>query len=236
MKLRQQTTSRNERRIVEHGTTRGTGEYQMDMQAKFPESIKLEITKTVKKDGDEKGERVPVGTVAVLLPTLAMVQEALAQAKVVENSDRKETEFPAFEPAPADYIMLSVYRQICNDVRNKLIPQSAEFQAGKAAPVDWEQLTAESDRSGAALVARNECIKAFAAYLAAEQGKTPAQCEGWKRLLGSPDTLSFQPESVRNLATQYLTAFGASLTPELLARYMPTLTRAEEAASKSADL
>lgn len=199
---------------------------------------KIEVSKT-EKQGDV-AKRVLVGTVAIYVPTLAAIKQAVNECSIdtAATADEKTNPggLPIYTHADAgiadiaNWVQDAMNGKVRIKTTNSLVNGTVDYQAGKEPAMNFAELLEPGERSGEAMKARNECIVALSNYIS-EQGKSADAVARWKGLFRTPDALASQSASMKDKAKEYLSGFTGTLTPELMARYGSTLTTIESAAT-----
>lgn len=193
----------------------------------------IEVSKTEKlPDGSAK--RVSLGKVKMPFPTMAAISALLAEpeALTVIPFDGKAEDndgIPTYANDAVNWVQSAIIGKVSIKMRNSLVPESVEIQAGKELPLNFEQLLEAAERTGEALKIKAEAVTAFAGYIAG-LGKAPNVVETWKRLFRQPEAMASQTDTMKQKMLGYLTGFTGTLTPENMQRYMRALTAAEDSA------
>lgn len=184
-------------------------------------NFKQEISKTIEKDG--KNVRESVGSVDVLIPTLA------AFGINADIQEIGEDGLPVYSDRTADWLFAAVVQRCLAQSRNLLVNGTAQFKEGKKAWSNFEELTAEGEGNrGEALKIARECHQAFVAYFAT-LGKNAAANALAATLFKNREALQLQPEGMRLNMAKYVEAFAEQLSETDAMRYASTLLKVTEA-------
>lgn len=171
-------------------------------------NVILSVSKTVDK------KRVPVGEVAVVIPTL---EDCLPF--VTSKVTGEEDGLPVYEADEANFIMSAIAAYCKAAARNKLQPGTAAVKDGLSIATNWAELCAEGERggNGAALAILREAKDSFAKYVGT-LGKSAAASATIVSLFGNRVALAAQNEGNKQKIKAYVEGFAESLDAETLER------------------
>lgn len=171
--------------------------------------IKQTITINQKVDGKYS----PIGTCDYVLPTLA----AFGYEAKVTGTD-EETGWPVYERDFDNWVLAAIDAQIKSIVRNRIDNTTATLKPGAVIPMTLAEITAETERSGAALKIIAEAKRDFASWVAS-LGKSAAAQALLTQLFANKQAIQLRaPEDKAKFQT-YLTDFAASLEEDKLLAY-----------------
>lgn len=183
--------------------------------------LKQEITISQKIDNKYS----PVGTCEYVLPTLAAFGY---EAKIVGTDD--ETGWPQYEKDADNWLLAAIDAQIKSIVRNRIDNTTATLKPGATIPMTLAEITAETERSGAALKVIAEAKRDFAAWTAS-LGKSAAAQALLSQLFGNKMAIQLRSPEDKTKFQNYLGDFAASLTEDKLnayQRYLDSLLAAAQ--------
>lgn len=178
------------------------------------------------------GKYKPVGTVQYVLPTLA----AFGISAEVAGTDQ-ETGWPEYKTDEHTWLQAAIDSAVKAMVRNRIDNATASLKPGATIPVSLAEITAEGERSGAALKVISEAKKDFAAWVAG-LGKTQAACALLTQLFASKQAISLRPAGDKAKFAAYLSDFAGQLPEDKLAayeRYLDSLVQATQTELEATD-
>ena len=173
-------------------------------------SVILPISKT------ENKERVKVGEVAIVIPTLDDIVAHVAGAKVKEDQDG----LPLYDNDVANWVQSAMEAAAKAAARNKLKPGTAELRDGLKIATNWEEFCAESERggNGAALALLREVKDMFSKYVAT-LGKSENVQKVIVTLFSSKTSLAAATDDTKGKMKKYVEDFAQTLSPEDMERF-----------------
>lgn len=173
-------------------------------------SVILPISKT------ENKERVKVGEVAIVIPTLDDIVAHVAGAKVKEEQDG----LPLYDNDVANWVQSAMEAAAKAAARNKLKPGTAELRDGLKIATNWEEFCAESERggNGAALALLREVKDMFSKYVAT-LGKSENVQKVIVTLFSSKTSLAAATDDTKGKMQKYVKDFAATLSAEDVERF-----------------
>lgn len=173
-------------------------------------SVILPISKT------ENKERVKVGEVAIVIPTLDDIVAHVAGAKVKEEQDG----LPLYDNDVANWVQSAMEAAAKAAARNKLKPGTAELRDGLKIATNWEEFCAESERggNGAALALLREVKDMFSKYIAT-LGKSENVQKVIVTLFSSKTSLAAATDDTKGKMKKYVEDFAATLSAEDMERF-----------------
>lgn len=173
-------------------------------------SVILPISKT------ENKERVKVGEVAIVIPTLEDIVAHVAGAKVKEEQDG----LPLYDNDVANWVQSAMEAAAKAAARNKLKPGTAELRDGLKIATNWEEFCAESERggNGAALALLREVKDMFSKYVAT-LGKSENVQKVIVTLFSSKTSLAAATDDTKGKMKKYVEDFAATLSAEDMERF-----------------
>lgn len=173
-------------------------------------SVILPISKT------ENKERVKVGEVAIVIPTLDDIVASVAGAKVKEEQDG----LPLYDNDVANWVQSAMEAAAKAAARNKLKPGTAELRDGLKIATNWEEFCAESERggNGAALALLREVKDMFSKYVAT-LGKSENVQKVIVTLFSSKTSLAAATDDTKGKMKKYVEDFAATLSAEDMERF-----------------
>lgn len=173
-------------------------------------SVILPISKT------ENKERVKVGEVAIVIPTLDDIVAHVAGAKVKEEQDG----LPLYDNDVANWVQSAMEAAAKAAARNKLKPGTAELRDGLKIATNWEEFCAESERggNGAALALLREVKDMFSKYVAT-LGKSENVQKVIVTLFSSKTSLAAATDDTKGKMKKYVEDFAATLSAEDMERF-----------------
>lgn len=192
----------------------------------------IEVSKTETVAG--KRQRVKVGEVGIVVPTIEDVLEFIGAAKITGEEDG----LPIYSDDRANWLQDAMLSYVKAAARNKLEPGTATVRDGLKIATNWEELTAEAGRgggNGAALRMYAE-VKALFADWASKQGKSQAAVNTLVGLFNNKQALAFATADTKAKVKPYYEAFAASLSEEDLEKYSRPLESILETCDSVADL
>lgn len=192
----------------------------------------IEVSKTVEA-GPNKRQRVKVGEVAIVVPTIEDVLEFVGAAKVTGEEDG----LPVYSDDRANWLQSAILSYVKAAARNKLEPGTATVKDGLKIATNWEELTAEAERggNGAGLKLYAE-VKALFADWASKQGKSQAAVNTLVGLFNNKQALALATADTKAKVKPYYEAFAASLSEEDLEKYSRPLESILETCDSAAEL
>lgn len=194
-------------------------------------SVIIEVSKTETVAG--KRQRVRVGEVAIVVPTLADVLEFIGAAKETGEEDG----LPVYSDDKANWLQSAIVSYVKAAARNKLEPGTAIVKDGLKIATNWEELTAEAERpgTGAGLKLYAE-VKALFSDWASKQGKSQAAVTTLVGLFNNRQALALATADTKAKVKPYYEAFAASLSEEDLEKYSRPLESILETCDSAAEL
>lgn len=173
-------------------------------------SVILPISKT------ENKERVKVGEVAIVIPTLDDIVAHVAGAKIKEEQDG----LPLYDNDVANWVQSAMEAAAKAAARNKLKPGTAELRDGLKIATNWEEFCAESERggNGAALALLREVKDMFSKYVAT-LGKSENVQKVIVTLFSSKTSLAAATDDTKGKMKKYVEDFAATLSAEDMERF-----------------
>lgn len=200
----------------------------------FKTLAKLVLSKTVEVAG-KKPKRVEVATVQIPMPILA--DFGISGTQAIAAEDDKDMGYikgqpmfddgvPVYGDPKADFLQTAITARVFSMVRNRFV--DGKIKPGAVIPEDFEQLLAETTRSGDALAMRREAKDSFAAYLQSKE-KPAVVVELLSNLFyNSAKVLpSAAPKYVTALQTHAGDWIG-TLKPEQATRFTPKIQELNE--------
>lgn len=186
----------------------------------------MQVTKT------ENNKRVPVGEVAIVVPTLEDFVPQCVAAKVTGEEDG----LPVYDSDVANWVMSAVYSAVKMAARNKLIGGTVTVKDGLKIATNWEEFTSEAERGGgaAALQLLRNLREAFAKFMAG-LGKSEAAQYNANKLFSNKTALEMTSPQNKEKLLGYVEQFAEALTPEDFERFEKPLTSIMDACQASAE-
>lgn len=159
----------------------------------------------------ENKERVKIGEVAVVIPTIEDILQHIAGAKIKEEADG----LPVYDNEPANWVQSAMEAYAKAAARNKLLPGSITLRPGLSIATNWEELCAESTRggNGAALQLLRDVKEAFAKWVAT-LGKSEGTQKVMVTLFSSRAALEVATADIKGKLAAYVEQFVESLSTE----------------------
>ena len=190
-------------------------------------TIQMQISQTVAKNG--KNERVSAGTVEITVPVLEDMIPHMG-AKITGEEDG----LPVYDSDAANFIISAVVAYVKAGARNKteIVNGVVRVRDGLKIPTNWEELCQEGTRGGgaAALAILREAKEAFATWFKT-LGKSENATATAVTLFSNRAALEVQEPKVKEKMVAYVTAFGESLSEELLEKFARPLENVLASAS-----
>ena len=171
--------------------------------------IKQQITISQKIDGKYS----PIGTAEYVLPLLSAFG---IDAKVTGTDE--ETGCPVYELQEHNWLLSAIDQQVKSIVRNRIDNTTASLKPGQTIPLSLADLTAETERSGAALKIIAEAKRDFAAWVAS-LGKSAAAQALLSQLFGNKQAIQLRAPADKAKFLTYLGDFAAQLSEDKLDAY-----------------
>lgn len=200
----------------------------------------MSVSKKDKTPGSKTlGKYVPVGSVAVTIPTLEDIKDIVNSATITGRDTGTEqspgTGLPTYADDKANWIQEAIFSYVKGVARNRLIPESATVKDGLVIPATWAEFTAESaGNGGEALAILREAKAAFAAWLA-KSGKSDAMQAALNTMFGNRAALAVQDQKRKDKFKEFLEGFASELTEEQLIRFERPLQNLMDACEPIAD-
>lgn len=178
----------------------------------------------------ETGKREPVGSVDVMLPTLAtlgiIADELLDGDEVVLNDEG----LPVYAEDEYNYLQDALTAAVKAKARNALKSGTADLKAGFTISQNWDDLTAEVVRSGggAGLVVYNEMKRTLQAWVAS-LGKSVKAQEAILSFCTNKNMLATADASTKGKIQGYIAEFADSLDGEQATKFEKYLVAIVEA-------
>lgn len=190
-------------------------------------TIQMQISQTVAKNG--KNERVSAGNVEITVPVLEDMIPHMG-AKITGEEDG----LPVYDSDAANFIISAVVAYVKAGARNKteIVNGVVRVRDGLKIPTNWEELCQEGTRGGgaAALAILREAKEAFATWFKT-LGKSENATATAVTLFSNRAALEVQEPKVKEKMVAYVTAFGESLSEELLEKFARPLENVLASAS-----
>lgn len=176
---------------------------------------------------------VPVGSVEIVVPVLADIAGAVAGAQVTGEEDG----LPVYSDDIANWVQSAIYSTVKAAARNKLENGTATVKAGLKIATNWEELTAEADRSGgaAALALLREFRAQFETWVKT-LGKSEAAQATLVKFVGNRTALELADANVKSKIKGYVEQFADALSESEQLRFeRPLMSLLETCESASLD-
>lgn len=156
----------------------------------------------------ENSKFVPVGQVSIVVPTLEDIVAAVASAKITGEEDG----IPVYADDIANWVQSAMFNTVKAAARNKLENGTANVKAGLKIATNWEELTAEADRSGgAAALALLREFRAVFEQWAKTLGKSEAAQQTLVKYVSNRTALELANTDVKGKIKAYVEQFADAL-------------------------
>lgn len=189
--------------------------------------------KVVKANG--KKEHQEVGRVNIPIPILtdfgitqapALYEADDAKTGAVKGQPAFDDGVPMYADPKWDWLQQAIAGKVAAMVRNRF--KDGKLKVGAVIPVDFEQLTAETQRTGEALALRRDAKASFEAYLQSQNKKaTTVQILG-ELFYNSAKVLQSAGENYRNALAQHVGAWIPTLKDAEKTRFAPKILELQE--------
>jgi hypothetical protein len=209
----------------------------------FKNTIKMPLNFTV-KGPDGKGAYKEVGRVDVPYPVLADIGLAADVAKNEDGTPKlTEAGVPVYAGAIADFVQSALLTATLNKARNRfdkdaLKKGEIKLNPGMAIATNWDELTAESERTGEALALRRDARVDFEAYLRSLNKADNVVTRLGDLFYQSSKILGVSSEKALAALTSYSEDWIKQLDPAKATRFAPKIEELQEsinAASGASD-
>lgn len=200
----------------------------------FKNTMVMVLSEKVTKPNGKK-EHQEVGKVNIPLPVLAdfgieqkpaLYEADDAKTGAVKGQPAFDDGVPMYADPKWDWLQQAIAAKVAAMVRNRF--KGGKLKAGAVIPQDFEQLTAETQRTGEALALRRDAKVSFEAYLQAQNKKaTTVQVLG-ELFYNSAKVLASASESYRNALAQHVQAWIPTLDDASKTRFAPKIMELEE--------
>jgi hypothetical protein len=172
------------------------------------------------------GKHKEVGKATIPCPTLADFGLSAAQAKDDAGNPATDNGLPVYEDPKAQWLQDAIQLAVSVKVRNRF--QKGQLKAGQTLPEDFDSLTAESARTGEALVLRREARADFENFLRSLQKAEPIVARLGEMFWLSNKVLSTASEKYLEAITHYAERWVAQLDDAKKSRFAPKITELQE--------
>jgi hypothetical protein len=192
----------------------------------FRNRFELVLNETVKTPGAKKGERKEVGKVMVPCPILSDFGINAAQAKDDKGELQYDNGLPVYDDSKFQWLMDAIQDKVSVKSRNKF--DKGNLKPGMMLADDFDALTAESARTGAALALRREARADFENYLRSLDKKEAVIAVISDLFWNSSKVLGTASDKSLNAITHYAQRWVGQLSPEKGARFQPKIAELNE--------
>lgn len=196
----------------------------------FKHQFALDINKTVKAHPNAKGKREKVGSANVPCPTLddfgIQAKQALDEKT---NQPAFENGLPVYDDVRMQWLMDAIQSAVAVRSRNKFDVNSGKLKPGMELAGDFEALTAESARTGEALILRREARASFENFLRKLNKKEPIVAMLSELFWNSSKVLGTVSPKYLEAITHYSTRWiQEELDEAQQNRFLPKITELQE--------
>lgn len=187
----------------------------------------LQVTKT----NPQTKKREPVGSVAMVIPSLLALIPSADQVKDNDKPVYNDDGLPVFTDERYNWLQEAITAKAKAQVRNKLESGSINLVSGAVIPTSWAEFTAEGGGNTAQHLAVIREAKALFAKWVTSLGKSAQAVAMITGAFNSPSTLVTSDAGYKAKIVGYLEDFIDSISPEDFAKYEKYITKVTEAAS-----
>lgn len=207
----------------------------------FANKMILVLSEKVLKANGKK-EHQEVGRVNIPIPVLtdfgitaapALYEADDAKTGAVKGQPAFDDGVPMFHDPKWDWLQQAIAAKVAAMVRNRF--KDGKLKAGAVIPEDFEQLTAETQRTGEALALRRDAKVSFEAYLQKQNKKATTVSILGELFYNSAKVLQSAGENYRNALAQHAAAWIPSLTDAEKTRFAPKIMELQESINAAAN-
>lgn len=194
----------------------------------FANKFVLVLNETINK------KRKEVGKVNVPYPTLHQdFKLPAALAKDENGQDKWEDGIPVYENAAYDWLQQAIVSAVSMKARNRFVPKTATLKPGVSLAEDFESLTAETARTGEALIMRRDARTSFENYLRGLKKSEPFITRFGELFWNSTKVFSSLSEDYRKAMKTYVAKWVESLDSAQATRFLPKINELQESITAS---
>lgn len=194
----------------------------------FANKFELVLNETINK------KRKEVGKVNVPYPTLHQdFKLPIAIAKNEKGDDEWKDGVPVYEVPAYDWLQQAIVMAVAMKARNRFVPKTATLKPGVTLAEDFEALTAETQRTGEALVMRRDARLSFEAYLRGLKKSEPFITRFGELFWNSTKVFSSLSEDYRKAMKTYISKWVESLDEAQSTRFLPKINELQESITAS---
>lgn len=196
------------------------------------QQVKMEVTSTVSKNGQNTRERL--GDVIIHVPLVSDLVSEAKQAVVDGKPAFTDDGLPVYERDQDNWLQTAIVAQVKAQARNKLVPKTLDLRDGATIATDWEGLTAENVGGGAIHLQLIREVKALFSAWVGTLGKSQGAQAKIVGAFNNLEVLKVADAVSKDKILGYVSDFVETLSADDQAKYNKYLTKVAEVATSEA--